>query len=229
MKNWFPFTDYDFYAYITAGVILIASIDYTFGGSILVSRAEWSVVQGIFWTMISYIVGHVIAGLSSFFMEQLLLKKIFTNPVQVILGLRRSKWFEKPFRYLFAREFSPFPEAFSAKITKKLEAAIGSNKAALDDPETLFQTAFSVARYAKDSELRLDQFMNLYGMCRNVAFVGLIAAVLLWIRAWHSESPSDVGMAWTAFAVALGMFGRFVKFYSAYTREVLRAFERAAP
>lgn len=229
MKNWFPFNDYDFYAYITSGVILIATIDYALGGSALVGRTEWSIVQGVFWTMISYVVGHVVAGLSSFVMEQMLLKKVFTSPVQTILGLKQSRWFELPFRYLFAREFSPFPQVTSDKIKSKLATTIGVDSPALEDPETLFQTAFSLARYAKDSEQRLSQFMNLYGLCRNVAFVGLIATVLLWFHACQTKSPTDAGMAWAAFALALGMFGRFIKFYSAFTREVLRAFERAAP
>lgn len=227
MKNWFPFTDYEFYAYITAGAILIAAVDYTLGSSALVARTEWTIVQGIFWTMISYLVGHVVAGLSSFFMEQLLLKKLFTNPLQIILGLKQSRWFELPFQYLFAREFSPLPQSVSTKIRLKLDASIVNDQSALEDPEAIFQTAFSVARYSKDSEFRLNQFMNLYGLCRNVAFVSLIAAVLLWTRTYQSPNPKDALLAWGAFVLGLGMFGRFIKFYSAYTREVLRAFERA--
>lgn len=228
MKNWFPFTDYDFYAYITSGVMLIAAVDYTFGGSVLVGRTEWTIIQGIFWTMISYLIGHVSAGLSSFFMEQILLKKLFTNPILAILGFKQSRWYELPFRYLFASEFSAFPETVSARINLKLKAEIGTNPLALQHPETLFQTAFSVARYDKDCEPRLDQFMNLYGFCRNTAFAAFVAALLLWIRTCQLNDPTDAYLALAALALGLGMFGRFIKFYSAYTREILRAFERAA-
>ncbi len=91
MKSWFPFTDYDFYAYITAGVIVIAGLDYALFGGVLVNRSEWTVVQGVFWSMISYLVGHITAGLSSFLLEQNAIKKAFRAPVLIILNLRKLR------------------------------------------------------------------------------------------------------------------------------------------
>lgn len=224
MKDWFPFTEYDFYAYITAGAILIAAIDYTLANGNLVSRADWSIVQAIFWTMISYLVGHVTAGFSSFFMEQLLLKRVFINPIIVILGIKEPRYFELLFKHLFATEYSPFPESVCQKIRTKLRTSIGDIK----DPENIFQTAFAVARYESSSEARLNQFMNLYGLCRNVSFVALVSTALLWIKTYQSPNNQDAYLAWASIALAVGMFGRFIKFYSSYTREVLRAFERAS-
>ena len=57
MKQWFPFTDYEFYAYIAAGMLLVAAVDYTFGGAVLTNRAEWTVVQIVFWAVIAYLAG----------------------------------------------------------------------------------------------------------------------------------------------------------------------------
>ena len=228
MKQWFPLTDYDFYAYITAGVILITAIDYAFGASVLVGRTEWTFAQGVFWAMMSYLVGHIAAGLSSVVMESLLLRRVLTNPVVVILGLEPMRWFDKPISYMFAKEFGPFPSVIASAIVAKLRTKIGVQPDEAVDPEALFHTAFAVARYDKDCEVRLNQFMNVYGLCRNVAFVALVSAILFWVRAFQTTQQHYVVLAWGAFFLALGMFGRFVKFYSAYTREVFRAFERVA-
>ena len=65
MKQYFPFTDYDFYVYLTAGMLLIASVDYSFGGTVLIHRTEWTVVQITFWVAIAYLFGQLVAGPSS--------------------------------------------------------------------------------------------------------------------------------------------------------------------
>lgn len=226
MKDWFPFTDYDFYAYITAGVIVIASFDYALFGSVLVSRTEWTVVQGVFWTMLSYLVGHITAGLSSFLFEQTLTKKVFRSPILIILGLKSPRWFERLFSSLFAHEYSPFPSFSSDGVIEKLTGKLNCDRANLPDAETLFQTAFSVARYEASSELRLNQFMNLYGFCRNVAFAFVLASILLTWKLNFHPAPADGWLIAAAVIMAIGMYGRFLKFYSAYTRETFRAFGR---
>lgn len=226
MKSWFPFTDYDFYAYITSGVILIASVDYTLFGGVLVNRTEWTVVQGVFWTMLSYLVGHITAGLSSFLLEQTITKKVFRSPSLIVLGLSSPRWFEKLFSSLFAQEYSPLPSPSCDEVIRKLSGKLQCDRATLPDAETMFQAAFSVARYEASSELRLNQFMNLYGFCRNVAFAFVLASILLtWKLSFH-PAPADGWLIAAAVIMAIGMYGRFLKFYAAYTREIFRAFGR---
>lgn len=228
MKAWFPFTDYEFYAYITSGVILIAGVDYTLFGGILVNGTEWTIVQGVFWTMISYLVGHIGAGLSSFTLEQILLTKIFRPPTLVILDLCKPRWFERLFKSLFAREYSALPSANCGDILDKLATKLKCDRASLNDPEALFQTAFSISRYEPTGEARLNQFMNLYGLCRNVAFSFLLVALLLiWKRICNPTAMDDWLLIATS-VMAVGMFGRYLKFYSAYTRETFRIFGRMA-
>ena len=228
MKNWFPFTDYDFYAYISAGVIVIAGIDYTLFGAVLVGRAEWTIVQGVFWTMFSYLVGHITAGLSSFALEQMLINKVFCSPVLIILGLRKPRWFERLFKLLFAREYSAFPTENSDMILDKLASSLKCERSSLRDSETIFQTAFLVSRYETTSEVRLNQFMNQYGLCRNVAFAFLLVAVLLAWKRLCQPAEMDGWLLLGSLLMAGGMYGRFLKFYSAYSREILRTFGRKA-
>lgn len=228
MRSWFPFTDYDFYAYLTSGVIVIASVDYTMFGGSLVNRTEWTVAQGVFWTMLSYLVGHVTAGPSSFLLEQILAKEVFKSPSLVVLGLAPPRSLEKFLSALFAREYSPLPENFRSQITEKLSKFGSSSLVDPPDSEALFQAAFSVARYEPSSELRLNQFMNLYGLCRNVAFAFIVAATLLTWKINCDPKPMDGWLLAAALIMFVGMYGRFIKFYSAYTREVYRAFARGA-
>jgi hypothetical protein len=226
MKGWFPFTDYEFYAYITSGVIMIAGLDYAIFGGVLVNRADWTIVQGVFWTMISYLVGHIGAGLSSFALEQTILHKVFTAPVSMILGRKQPRWFERLFKSLFAREYSALPSPTSNEILDKFAAKFNCDRDALDDPEAMFQTAFSVSQYESTSETRLNQFMNLYGLCRNTSFAFLVVtALLVWKRYCNPATIDDWLIAGSSM-MAVGMFGRFLKFYSAYTRETLRTYGR---
>jgi hypothetical protein len=226
MKSWFPFTDYDFYAYITSGVIVIAGVDYALFGGVLVNRTEWTVVQGIFWTMISYLVGHISAGLSSFALEKTLAKKMFRAPESIILGLQKPRWFERVFKSLLASEYSAFPQANCDDILDKLAVSLKCDRASVTDPEAMFQTAFGIARYEPTSEVRLNQFMNLYGLCRNVAFAFLLVAILLIWKRFYNPTPMDDWLLTGATIMVVGMFGRFLKFYSAYTRETFRIFGR---
>ena len=49
MKQWFPFTDYDFYGYLTAGICLIAAVDYTVGVADLLHPEHWTAAQSVLW------------------------------------------------------------------------------------------------------------------------------------------------------------------------------------
>jgi hypothetical protein len=110
MKQWFPFTDYDFYAYLTAGMLLIAAIDYTFAGAVLVQRTEWTVVQIAFWTAVAYLVGQLVAGPSAAVLEHGVARGLLHPPLAVCLGLRQRRRREKLAAALFAnREYAPLP------------------------------------------------------------------------------------------------------------------------
>jgi hypothetical protein len=87
MKQWFPFTDYDFYAYLTSGMLLIAAFDYTFGGGVLVERTEWTVVQIVFWTAVAYLIGQLLAGPSAAVLEHGIASALLRPPLAVLLGL----------------------------------------------------------------------------------------------------------------------------------------------
>ncbi len=225
MKQWFPFTDYDFYAYLTAGMLLIAAVDYTYGGAELASRTNWTVVQISFWTAVAYLTGQLIAAPSAAVLEHLLARCVFAPPITILLGLRKPRWHERLLAALFAgRDYAPLPLLIRERIFAKVAMALECERDKLDNAEAVFQVAYPVARCSTDAAARMDQFRNLYGFSRNLSFVGMIAFLLFALRvhvlAWSEAIILMIG----AFVLAIGMFGRFVKFYAAFGAEVLRTY-----
>ena len=192
MKQWFPFTDYDFYAYLTTGMLLIAAVDYTFAGAVLVHRTEWTVVQIAFWTAVAYLVGQLVAGPSAAVLEHGVARGLLHPPLAVCLGLRQRR---RP-REISSSTVRQPPSTLrsssgaGARIVESAAAALGVSPAEITDPEAVFGVAFGVSRGIPNSAARMDQFRNLYGFSRNVAFVGLIAAGLLTVRCWQAPDAA---------------------------------------
>ena len=226
MKSWFPFTDYDFYAYLTAGMFLISAVDYTFGGAVLIHRTEWTVVQIVFWTAVAYLLGQMVAGPASACLEHGLARGILHPPVSVALGLSRPRLREEIARRLFAnREYAPLSDQVRIRVLEGAAAALKVHVEDVRDAEAVFSVAFGVARSSSDTASRLDQFRNQYGFNRNVCFVSIVSFFLIAFR-WD-RLPSDIDRHYLLVACAIfsiGMFGRFLKFYATYSREVLGAY-----
>lgn len=226
MKQWFPFTDYDFYAYLTAGMLFIAAVDYTYGGSVLVNRTEWTVVEIVFWIAVAYLTGQLIAAPSAAFLEHILARRVFSPPIVILLGLKERRLHERWLAALFAgRDYAPLPLFVRERIFLKAAKALEIEREKLSDAETVFQIAYPVSRSFADAVARMDQFRNLYGFSRNLAFVGMTAAVLLGFRAYQTPSPETTKLLIGALVLAVGMFGRFLKFYAAFGAEVLRTYD----
>lgn len=226
MKDWFPFTSYDFYAYLTAGMVTLAAVDRVFLDSMLASQANWTFVNGAFWAAIAYLVGQILAIPSSVLLEHLLGRMWLRAPSRILLGLDPPRLRETGVRWAFgAREYEPLPVATRNSVLRKVAAALSVPVTDVEG-EAAFHYAFSHARDVADSATRLDNFMNQYGMCRNVSFASTVAAGLMIWRVSHTCDPQDWFLAIAALVLAVGLFGRFVKFYAAYTREVFRTYDK---
>jgi hypothetical protein len=225
MKQWFPFTDYDFYAYLTAGMVFIAACDYSLAGQVLIDRSEWTLVQIVFWTAVAYLAGQLLAAPSSALLEHFVVRTVLRPPIAIQLGLIERRWRERVVAFLFAnREYAPLPKEIRGRIIERAAKALDVEIDSLSDPEAIFGVAYLVARRSEDAVSRMDQFRNLYGFSRNISFVGLLAAGIIGYRYWQSPA-ADVGyFLFGSLLLAIGMFGRFVKFYAAFGAEVLRAF-----
>ena len=225
MKNWFPFTDYDFYAYLTAGLIVLFALDYGFGGNLIVSRENWPFIHVVFVIAMAYLVGQIIAGTASIVLEHWIARRILRPPIAVMMGLGKMRCVEAFIgRWLIGRYYEPESENRRSIILKKVAKKLGKRSEDIDDPEDVFQVAFPVARAIRDSADRMDNFRNLYGFSRNSAFAGLISAGAFVYRAVVTD---ENGLYWWVLVIILlsfGMYVRFLKFYAAYSAEVLRTF-----
>ena len=84
--------------------------------------------------------------------------------------------------------------------------------------------AFTVARRNEDARQRMDAFRNQYGLNRNVAFTALISACLFLGNVCNDDESRVYLFAVFALILAVGLFIRFLHFYSAFAAEVLRTF-----
>lgn len=224
MKGWFPLTDYDFYACVSAGILIVAAIDYSQFGGALTSRTEWSISQSIIWIGVSYLVGQIAAGPSSSILEHLIARKLFHTPTKILLGFEQPRWREKTMAALFAQfEYRALPSSVQERVKKAAAKRIGVPVDNLE-PEAIFQAAFPVARGVPDTVIRLDRFISLYGFARNISFASFVSMILLSISQWREPQPLTSWLILGAGVFAAGMFGRFIKFYAAYGAEVLRTF-----
>lgn len=216
MDQKFPFTSYDFWAYLSAGFLLLFAIDSASGTKLLM-RDNWTVVQGIVAVSLAYAVGHLLASLSSFVLERGLVGKV--------LGYPRDALFDRPkappwLRKLLGAYFQPLqPETQAAALEKGEKVGVKTSG------EALFSAAFAYARQTSSVMARLDNFLNLYGFCRNAALVAFIDAAILYWSYMQPNGPTE-HLAWSRLAVlaGIGMTLRYLKFYRLYAHELFTAY-----
>ena len=142
MKNWFPFTDYDFYAYLTAGLTVLFSIDVAVNHGAIMLRETWPVVQVIFAIAVAYIIGQIIAGIAAVVLEHWLARRVLQPPVTVLLALEKPRLRECLVgRWIVGRYYEPLPEGMRRNILSHVAAEIGVTPEAIKDPEEVFQVA----------------------------------------------------------------------------------------
>ena len=75
---------------------------------------------------------------------------------------------------------------------------------------------------------RLDNFLNLYGFCRNMALVAFVDAALFYWSYLQPNGPSE-HLLWSRLSliVAIGMTLRYLKFFRLYANEVFTSFAYA--
>jgi hypothetical protein len=228
MKQWFPFTDYDFYAYLTAGLFLLLGLDLAATGGELMLRPTWPIVQVVMLVAAAYVLGQLAAGPSSNLLEHFAARRLLRSPASLLLGLSEPRLAERMFSAIFiGRNYGPLPGAMRKRILDRTATTLGVP--AITDAEEVFQVAFPAARGSADAVARMDQFRNLYGFCRNISFVSLVSAICLALRAFLAPLPYSGWEAAAALVVCVGMFGRFLKFYADFAAEVLRSYHHALP
>ena len=211
-----PFTDYDFWAYLSAGFLFLFALDYVLQTGVLL-RPEWTVVQGVVATSCAYVLGHIFAGLSSAIFEERVLGLWLGKPRDLLFGTgSEPKWF----RFLFPTYFKALPEE-----TQRAALMRAASAGIMKPGEGMFWVAYDAARNNKVVMDRMNSFLNLYGFCRNVAFVAFVDAVVLAVSHYYFEAPkSDLWWALAAVVIGICMFFRYLKFYRHFALEVYTSY-----
>lgn len=212
MDNRIPFTSYDFWAYLSAGFLLLFVVDHVTGTGLL-ARDSWTVIQGVVAISAAYAVGQLIASVASVVFERILVGQLLGYPRNVLFGKPKAwRWV----RAMMPAYFRELPDQTKlAALEKGMAAGVTSQG------EALFWVAYANARATPIVMARLDNFLNLYGFCRNTALVSYIdAALLQWSFRWGGGPEENLYWSWAAAAVGVGMTFRYLKFFRHYAVEL---------
>jgi hypothetical protein len=216
MEQKIPFTSYDFWAYLSAGFLLLFALDQV-SSTRLLMRESWTVVQAVIAVISAYAVGQLVASLSSLLLERGLVGRL--------LGYPRSVLFDKAKAWLWVRRLMPtyfesLPPATQRSALQRAEKA-----GVMSSGEALFWPAYAHARATPIVMGRLENFLNLYGFCRNMALVAFIDAALLYWSYLRPNGP-DEHLLWARLAllVGIGMTFRYLKFYRLFAVEVFSSY-----
>lgn len=221
-----PFSVYDFFGYLASGFLVLAALDLVFtGGSVI--RSDMQLLPGLFWLVVAYVTGHMVANISSFFLERLLVQRFLGRPHQVLFEtLAPRKWTR-----LFPGYHEPLPKETRERVLKKAD-----ERAGITQPGPgLFLHCFAFVRGDEDARARLDSFLSLYGFSRNVATAAAIAVLVFAADLISADSVEvafrSVEFRWAVAAAiaAVGLLYRYLKFFRLYSVEVFVRYAEFEP
>jgi hypothetical protein len=217
-----PFSVYDFFGYLAAGFLLMAAGVAAFVGEEPLHDNP-SIAVGILLVIIAYILGQVLANLSGYLFEAILLDKLIGRPTDHLFASELG-----PMSRLFPGYYRPLPKTTQARVLERAERASG-----IDSPgPALFFHCHALVKKEEVANERMNTFLNLYGFCRNSCMALLVATPLLAIgTALGSAETGVVGPGWWLLGGALGAIGlfyRYLKFFRLYAVEVFVSYAELA-
>ncbi len=205
-----PFSFYDFFGYLASGFLVLITADYVFPGEWII-KDQLSVVMSIFWILVAYIVGQVLAGPAAWLLERNIIGKLLQRPSVNLFRDPPRVWWAK----LFPGYFTPLPTTTRRRIMEKAEVA-----GAAETGEGLFVLAFGIVKADKEAMTRLNTFLNLYGFCRNISFASLSCVIIILVGSWQTGLAANLPWILVALGCAVGMFYRYLKFFRQYSYEL---------
>jgi len=209
-----PFSVYDFFGYLSAGAVLLSSFAFATDGFDALEN-ELSGTQLLIFIVASYVVGHVVASVSSALLERRLTYGLLGRPTENLFGSAQvTGW-----RRAFAAYCIPLPAATQARVLAKARDSAGLT----DADEALRLHCFGVASKAEHVRGSMSIFLNLYGFARNVSMAALLAALVLVISALDNDDVAATELlAGALFALIVGvvLYFRYLKFYRLHAHEL---------
>jgi hypothetical protein len=221
-----PLGVYDFFGYLASGFLVLAALDLVFtDGSVL--KSDMQLLPGLFWLVVAYVTGHIVANISSFLLERALVQRVLGRPHQVL--------FEVPARRKWSRLFPGYHEALPRETRERVLKKANERAGITQPGPGLFFHCFAFVRGDEDASGRLDSFLSLYGFSRNVATAAAIAVLVLAADLISMESVEvalrSVEFRWAVAAAvaAVGLLYRYLKFFRLYSVEVFIRYAELEP
>lgn len=213
------FTVYDFFGYITSGIVFIFAYQLWIFHEIIIP-ATFTIESGLFYTIGAYIVGHLLSYCSKILFERPLLKK--SGPINILLNDPRANKERRVSDY-----YRPLPEIFRDKIQNNMPFNIGKIGSEGDDKQSGESLLIYLeATLGKDEKVkpRIDVYLSLYGFCRSMSFTLFVIMILIVIGSFLHKWYWDLLWAGVAVGCAWGMYYRYLKFFRLYAKELLVAY-----
>jgi hypothetical protein len=206
-----PFTVYDIIAYLSSGTVVVALADYVSGQHWL-SKDKLPPGQWVLLLIFAYVVGHVVAHLSTVIFEQGLVQGWLKRPSRILMGSRPDS---RIAAFVFRGYYRSLPEETRNRILAQAQA-----RGFAGEGEGLFLHAYAIITKDERSQKRLDEFRNIYGFARNMAFSLLVAALILGITFLLRRNPTDGSWSLLSAAMGITMLYRYLKFFRQYSYQL---------
>jgi hypothetical protein len=213
-----PFSIYDFFGYLASGVIVIGATDLALGGP-LFDREAFPFGQSLLLVAFAYLLGHVVAHLSSAAFESFLVRRVLKSPEDHMFREKQSPTLSR----ILPGYSAPLPARTRTRILQRSTAA-GFPVPGRD----LFYHCHATVRHDEATSARLNTFLYLYGFSRNTslallysAIVFLLVGVGLFPRiSSQLQSLPLIPLAITSLLLSCIMLLRYLKFFRHFTLEV---------
>jgi len=207
-----PFSLYDFFGYLVAGVLYLVAADHLLGLAWLSTEKPPLQLQ-VFWLLLAYVIGHVNAHWASWLLEKHAARR---------LGPPSKTLFDRDTEYRFFKHYrSPLPEGTAEATLDKYSRMTGSRKPG----EDMFLFCYHhVKEQCPQAVSRLNTFVSLYGFARNLSFATLILAASFAIAAARGLGTQGWTLAGLSLVAAVTFFYRYLKFYRLFSVEVFASF-----
>jgi len=220
------------FAYLAAGLATLVAWDFVFETHWIIG-ADWNTATGFAVVFASYIVGQIVAWPAAWLLERRLVRDVLGAPSRTLFGDPPPGRFTRIKLRLFPDYFTPL----NRLVAERVRARASSDGHPDASGESLFWTAFTCSKRDAATCARMNQFLKLYGFCRNIAFVGIATAGAIVIRTlWHAPgagfgADARPRLLWAAIALAGGvaMFYRYLKFHRLYSVEVFVGYANPPP
>jgi hypothetical protein len=220
-----PFSAYDIFGYLANGFLILCAVQYAIFGTSLADR-DWKVGPAVFYLVLAYVIGHIVANISSYVLEYRVVRDRLRSPEETLFEEAKQKGDPIPFTHrLFPIFYRPFPSE-----TQKRILGVAEKNGFAKPSRGLFLHAHTVVKQDKVTLERLTSFLNMYGFCRNMSLGLIIAALILLlgalfdVRNWSDIDNYKLAWAGAALVGAVGMFHRYLKFFRHYTMEVFNSY-----